>query len=45
MKIERTGNNFSGLISPDGMTWTQLGKAQTIAMTGSVLIGLACHQP
>ena len=28
-------------ISPDGVTWTQLGTAQTIPMTGPVLIGLA----
>jgi len=41
VKIERSGNNFSGSISPDGVTWTPLGTAQTIAMTGPVLIGLA----
>ena len=41
VKIERNGNNFTGSISPDGKTWTQLGTAQTITMTGPVLIGLA----
>ncbi|MCL5281527.1 MAG: DUF1349 domain-containing protein [Planctomycetes bacterium] len=41
VKIERKGNDFSGSISPDGQTWTQLGTAQTIAMTDPVLIGLA----
>ncbi len=41
VKIERNGNNFTGSISPDGVTWTQLGTAQTITMTGPVLIGLA----
>ncbi len=41
MKIERKGNDFSGSISPDGQTWTQLGTAQTIAMTDPVYIGLA----
>jgi hypothetical protein len=41
VKIERKGNNFSGYISPDGGTWTQLGTAQTIPMTNPVLIGLA----
>jgi len=41
VKIERNGNNFTGSISADGTTWTQLGTAQTIAMTGPVLIGLA----
>jgi hypothetical protein len=41
VKIERKGDAFSGYISPDGKTWTQLGTAQTIPMTGPVLIGLA----
>jgi len=41
VKLERKGNAFSGFISPDGATWTQLGTAQTIPMTGPVLIGLA----
>jgi hypothetical protein len=41
VKIERKGNDFSGYISPDGKTWTQLGTAQTITMTNPVLIGLA----
>ena len=41
VKLERKGNAFSGFISPDGKTWTQLGTAQTIPMTGPVLIGLA----
>jgi len=41
VKLERKGNAFSGFISPDGATWKQLGTAQTIPMTGPVLIGLA----
>jgi len=41
VKVERKGNAFSGFISPDGKAWTQLGTAQTITMTGPVLIGLA----
>jgi hypothetical protein len=41
VKIERKGLSFSGYISPDGKTWTQLGTAQTIAMNNPVLIGLA----
>ena len=41
VKVERAGDNFTGSISPDGVTWTQFGTAQTIAMTGPVLIGLA----
>jgi hypothetical protein len=42
VKIERSGNTFTGSISPDGQTWTQVGATgQTITMTGPVLIGLA----
>ncbi|HON92018.1 MAG TPA: discoidin domain-containing protein [Sedimentisphaerales bacterium] len=41
VKLERKGNAFSGFISPDGTTWTQLGTAVTVPMTGPVLIGLA----
>ncbi|HSW00209.1 MAG TPA: discoidin domain-containing protein [Sedimentisphaerales bacterium] len=41
VKVERVGDRFSGYLSPDGVTWTQLGEAQTITMTGPVLIGLA----
>jgi len=41
VKVERNGNSFTGFVSPDGKTWTQVGVAQTISMTGSALIGLA----
>jgi len=41
VKLERVGNDFSGSISPDGVTWTQLGGAETVVMTDPVLIGLA----
>ncbi len=41
VKVDRTGDKFSTYLSPDGVTWTQLGDPQTITMTGSVLIGLA----
>jgi hypothetical protein len=41
VKIERVGNAFSGYLSPDGETWTQLGGAIDIPMTDPVLIGLA----
>jgi len=41
VKVQRTGNDFTGYVSPDGVTWTQLGTAVTINMTGPVLIGLA----
>lgn len=41
VKVERTGNDFSGYISPDGITWNQHGVTVTIEMTDPVLIGLA----
>ena len=41
VKVERSGNSFTGSISPDGKTWTALGTPQTIPMTDPVLIGLA----
>ena len=40
VRIVRTGNSFTGFISPDGTTWTQLGSAVTVTMTDPVLIGL-----
>ena len=39
-RIVRTGNSFTGFISPNGTTWTQLGSATTVTMTDPVLIGL-----
>ena len=41
VKIERIGDEFTGTFSPDGITWTQLGATQTIAMGETCLIGLA----
>ena len=41
VKLDRVGNSFSGSISPDGETWTQLGDPVEIAMADPVLIGLA----
>jgi len=51
LKLERKGNEFTGYYSKDGVTWTQTTNAnggggaspnpQTIAMTGTVYIGLA----
>jgi hypothetical protein len=39
-RIVRTSNSFTGFISPNGTTWTQLGSATTVTMTDPVLIGL-----
>jgi hypothetical protein len=41
VKLERVGNDLSGFISPDGVTWTQLGGVETYEMEDPVLIGLA----
>ena len=41
MKIARTGDTLAGYISPDGVTWTQMGSNLSITMNASVRIGLA----
>ena len=41
VKVVRSGNNFSGFSSPDGVNWVQVGTTQSITMAQSVLIGLA----
>jgi regulation of enolase protein 1 (concanavalin A-like superfamily) len=41
VKLIRSGNNFSGYGSPDGVSWTQVGPTQTITMAQNVYIGLA----
>ena len=40
VKLTRSGNNFNGYTSPDGVTWTLLG-ARTIVMSPAVKGGLA----
>ncbi|RYZ25936.1 MAG: hypothetical protein EOP49_44005, partial [Sphingobacteriales bacterium] len=41
VKLVRSGSNFSGYISPDAVTWTQVSSTQNIAMPGTIYIGLA----
>jgi hypothetical protein len=41
VKLTRSGNTFSGYYSTDGVTWTQIGTAQTIALNPTVQAGLA----
>jgi alpha-amylase len=41
VKLQRSGNTFSGYMSTDGVTWTQVGSSTTISMASSVQIGLA----
>ena len=41
VRITRSGNNFSGYISFDGVNWTQVGSTVTLAMNTTVYVGLA----
>ncbi len=42
LRMVRNGTSFTSYHSPDGVTWTQLGTAQTISMSStSYLAGLA----
>jgi hypothetical protein len=42
IKIERTGDQFNGYYSTDGVKWTAMSwNPQTLVMTGPVYIGLA----
>jgi hypothetical protein len=41
VRVDRAGNTFTGFVSADGATWTQIGDPQTIVMNDPVLIGLA----
>ena len=46
LRLQRTGNTFTGFASYDGQTWSQLGAA-TMVMTGPVDLGFvtASHTP
>ena len=41
VRLERAGNDFSAFYSAEGSQWTQIGATQTIAMSSTVLVGLA----
>ena len=41
VKLVRSGSTFTGYRSPNGVTWTQQGSAQTISMASTVFVGLA----
>ena len=41
VKVTRSGNTFSGYISPDAVNWTQVGSTQTISMATNVYVGFA----
>jgi Thaumatin family len=40
VKLQRSGNTFTGFASPDGVTWTQI-STKDVGMTGAVTAGLA----
>ncbi len=40
-RVERNANVFKAWRSPDGVTWTQLGSNQTMALPNDLLAGLA----
>jgi hypothetical protein len=41
IRLTRAGNVFTAHYSANGTAWTQIGSAQTIAMTSSTLLGMA----
>jgi regulation of enolase protein 1 (concanavalin A-like superfamily) len=41
VQLVRAGDDFSAFYSSDGVTWTQLGATQTIAMNATVMAGPA----
>src|SRR5258706_923228 len=41
LKLTRVGDTFSGYYGPDGTAWTQIGAAQSLAISASARVGLA----
>src|SRR5207245_2835890 len=39
VKVNRTGNVFTGYVSSNGTTWTQVGS-ETISMSTSIFVGV-----
>lgn len=40
VRVRRVGNTFTAYLSSDGVSWTQTGSSQTIAMPANTLVGL-----
>lgn len=40
VRLVRSGNNFTGYMSSDGSTWTQIANAVSISMSNTVEVGL-----
>lgn len=43
LKLVRANDLFSGYISDDGVTWTQVGQTQTISMGQIIYVGLVSY--
>jgi hypothetical protein len=41
VRVVRSGNSFSGYMSTNGTTWTQVGASQTISMGTNTYMGMA----
>jgi hypothetical protein len=41
LKLVRAGGTFTAYASPDGVAWSPVGSSVSVAMTGTVYIGLA----
>jgi hypothetical protein len=41
VEVVRSGSSFSAFYSSDGVTWNQIGSAETITMSSPALVGLA----
>lgn len=41
VKLVRSGNTFTAFASASGSSWTQIGSAVTVSMTGTIYVGLA----
>lgn len=41
VRLVRSGSNFTGFMSSDGTTWTQITNAIPITMSSNVMVGLA----
>jgi regulation of enolase protein 1 (concanavalin A-like superfamily) len=40
VRLVRSGNNFTGFTSGDGVTWTQITNSVSVTMSNSVMVGL-----
>lgn len=40
VRLTRVANHFAGYMSPDGISWTQLGSTQALTMSSNVYAGL-----